>query len=280
MDPVISIERLMDVQVIPLIVLFTIGFYEWSVFKILISCLRNERIEFFLMKHIFWIVFVLSSLVNVFMILQSNIHESKLENLFTGLENMIFNMFMGIFASSVFYLIQNWIPNIGWRKARREYVKGRMEEIYRILHKVIYNPFFFRKLSLNYTISLEEYIEYFIENYDYSNDGVCSYLELEESIDKIQEIVKELLSDYGSVLNFDQLKKLEFLKNGCCIMPLGIHAFVCDASGNPVYDSLFLKKQAVIVYKSFEVISKIRFCVPIYRFEKELEREIYLNYNI
>lgn len=279
MDPEISIDGIMDYIVIPLMGLMIIDEYIWIIFKNKFNKFLNGRFCFYVAKHSVGIVFIISSLFAIwFFWIKENRFAGKSETLLAEKENLIYTLTLGVIASSIFYFIQDWIPNFGRRKARKKFVLGQMNEIYRILNEEIYIPLFFRKLSLNYTVSLEEYVNRFIENdlFEGEKGNKNRYLRLKESVDKIQVIVKEVLSCYGTELKYDQLKKLEYLKNQCYIIPMGTHALVCNRDGELDYDIIFLKKQAIIVYKAFEVVSNSRFRVPVYQYERDLDK----NFNL
>ena len=232
--------------------------------------------QYSLRKIAYIILFLISCVIIILLVVEcypirTNFTKEKVERA----NDIVLALSCSYVCSCIFYLLQDRLPNQHKRMADKIYVEYKLKQVHSILKREVYLPSFWSNWD-NHVPSIEEFVKGFDENYLFAtcDGGKLRYSNFLMEYKEINSIVTELLKHYGSVLTYTQLRKLEYLKDNLIVVSLDTHTLL--GSDDVVkYKSEFLKKQAVIIYKSYLVMDNSKFKVPkITQLEKDIDNDI------
>ena len=192
------------------------------------------------------------------------------------INDLILTLSCGYVASFIFFLVQDFIPHLRDRKSTKEYVHGQIGYINTLLRNEVERQFFF-EISDEKDRNIDRYVDKFAKDDLFSPmkelNGKSRYDVLKNDEKRIKEIAKELLRRYGSYLNYDEVKQLEYLNNEYKIDPL-LSNHLIELNGKVGIDDRFTRAQAVKIYKAYDIMRQKRFRIPRYSIEDKLAKEL------
>lgn len=245
------------------------------------QCLWVRRVCYWLRKLSIGIFLLLAiSIIAIFISPYRPFETRFPEDTANKLNDLIFALSCSYVAAWIFFMVTDYMPSVRKRMVDREYVKSQLGEIKNILKLQVEFCIFLTNLESNRKVKpkLLEFVKWYTDEdlFRSENEEKSRYLESLENCYRVRNLTKELLFGLNKCLNFDDLEKLKYLWKFYKVDENLDNRLQC-VDGKTIHDERYLKLQAIVIYKAYEVMNRKYFKIPKHGMEQELRDEFFEN---